>query len=230
MKRTIIQQQNIKKAKAVVDIVFCIDASGSMRPCLEGVKEHVNKFLDGIASNQQLSAVDWRLGLVAHDSKRFYLLDFTNELNKFRSSLQKVQAGGNEFTFPALDWSLDFPWRNNAHRIVVLFTDEPLEGGYDPDFQRSQKNRLFKKIQDLRIMVYFVGPECPEYKEVNQLPRCSFEPIREHTDFFKVGFEKVLERIGRTISGSIISRQQMNIGNPPKDIYGIKNSIRIIKL
>jgi hypothetical protein len=230
MDQTIKQQKRERKIKGVADIVFCIDASGSMEPCIEGVKKHIEKFLDGVSSNPQLSYLDWRLGIVAHDSEHFYIMDFTTDLSRFKDALKRIETGGNEFTLPALDWSLDFPWRNDSHKIIVLFTDEPLETGAEPDFQRLKMKELYEKIVSLRCMVYFVGPSCPEYEEFAKLPRCFFEEIKGHKDFYKVGFDKVLERIGKTISGSILSTQQPSKPNIPKDIYNISGKIRIIKI
>ncbi len=230
MSQTIKQQPKEKKIKGVADIVFCIDASGSMSPCIEGVKEHIKKFIDGVSSNPQLSFVDWRLGIIAHDCTRFYIMDFVSDINRFKEALGKIKAGGNEFTLPALDWSLDFPWREKAHRIVVLFTDEPLEGGYEPEFQRSKMKELCEKIVSLKCMIYFVGPSCPEYIEICNLPKCVFEEISGHEDFYKKGFDKVLERIGKTLSYTILSSQQPVSMKIEKDIYKIKEKIKIEKI
>lgn len=41
--------------KNCADIVFCIDVSGSMDPCLKGVCQHVGKLLDGLVSNGQMN-------------------------------------------------------------------------------------------------------------------------------------------------------------------------------
>ncbi len=230
MSQTIKQKPVERKLKGVADIVFCIDASGSMKPCLKGLKDHIEKFLDGLCSNQQIASLSWRLGIVAHDAERFYILDFTSDLDRFKGALKKIKPGGNEYTLPALDWSLDFPWNENAHKIVIAFTDEPLEDGYNPDFQASKKDALFEKIKNLRCMVYFVGPECPVYKEIEKLPRCFFVPINEQADFFQVGFEQVLERIGKTLSGSVAAAAQVPRGKSAKDIYNIKQEIKVIKI
>jgi len=224
------QRPKERKGKGVADIVFCIDASGSMEPCIEGVKKHIQKLLDGILSNPQLSYLDWRLGIVAHDSTNFFILDFTNNLSRFKEALKKITSGGNEFTLPALDWCLDFNWRDNAHKIIILFTDEPLEGGEEPEFQRSKIKELFEKIITLKAMVYFVGPDCPEYRDIQKLPKCIFEPIEEHSDFFNIEFDKVMERIGKTLSGSIVYSQQAEKHKVNNDIYNIKDKITITDL
>jgi hypothetical protein len=157
------------------------------------------------------------------------VMTFTRDLQAFRQALAKVESGGNEFTLPALDWSLDFEWRKPCTRVVVLFTDEPLETGHDPVRQRSKLSELQAKIRDLRVMVFFVGPACPEYESFNAQPRCVFQPIERHSDFFTIGFDKVLERIGKTVSASL--GQQVAPGtSPARDLYGLTGTIRVVDL
>jgi len=219
-----------RKVIAKVDIVFCLDASGSMTPCIEGVKDHIRQFVEGLKTNPSFTQIDWRLGIVAHDSDRFYVLDFTTDLTRFQEALTQITPGGDEFTLPALDWSLDFPWRERVHRVVILFTDEPLETGHDPSRQQSHFDELIQKIQDLRAMVYFVGPSCEEYEHIGKIARCYFEPIEEHEDFYQTDFQKVLERIGRTVSGSLTPQGQSVTKTIQHDLYGIKGEVDVIQL
>ena len=51
--------------KGVADVVFCLDASDSMKPCIDGVRTHIGSFLDGLKSDQQ-RARDVRFDFVAH--------------------------------------------------------------------------------------------------------------------------------------------------------------------
>ncbi|MBI5409174.1 MAG: VWA domain-containing protein [Nitrospirae bacterium] len=229
MEQTIRQKPKQQKIKGVADIVFCVDASGSMSPCIDGLKDHIASFLEGISSNKNLESVDWRLGFLAHDSETFYVKEFVNDINDFKTALKGVTTGGDEFTLPALDWCVDFPWRENSQRVVVLFTDETLETGADPGRQRSRLRELTEKIMGLRVMVYFVGPDCPEYKSIADLPRCYFNPVDAHSGFFKTGFEKVLERIGKTLSGSLTPGQTPS-ASFRKDIYNVAQEVKITRL
>src|SRR5262245_56797199 len=116
--------------KGVVDIVFCIDASESMRPCLEAVRRHVVDFIRGLESNRQ-QPMDWRISFLAHScdvggqvfrmvglaQETIGLLDaiyrgkggqslFTTTLPSFQSRLESVEVIGDEATLVALDTAL----------------------------------------------------------------------------------------------------------------------------
>ena len=51
--------------KGVADVVFCLDASGSMAPCIDAVRRNLDAFLDALAGDANL-AVDCRLDFLAH--------------------------------------------------------------------------------------------------------------------------------------------------------------------
>ncbi len=51
--------------KGVADVVFCLDASDSMKPCIDGVKTHISSFLEGLKTDRQRSW-DVRFDFLAH--------------------------------------------------------------------------------------------------------------------------------------------------------------------
>src|SRR5688500_16243172 len=138
----------------LADVVFCIDASNSMLPCFGAVCEHLNGFLQTLQKGGQQP---WyiRLDYLAHsagahgashvfDFRSLYsggttsiLADsygagqgrfFTSDPRELAVSLCKIQVGGDEAPLVALDFALDFPWRDDlqCRRVVVMLTDEPL--------------------------------------------------------------------------------------------------------
>src|SRR5207253_10259760 len=57
------------KAKGVVDIVFLLDATGSMQPCIDALKDNIAKFIDSLTEggpNNQLPVRDWRGRVVGY--------------------------------------------------------------------------------------------------------------------------------------------------------------------
>ena len=48
------------KTKAVADVVFCFDCTGSMKPVIDNVKAYVNKFVEGLNADQS-TIIDWRM-------------------------------------------------------------------------------------------------------------------------------------------------------------------------
>src|SRR4051812_5099960 len=51
--------------KGVVDVVFCLDASGSMAPCIDAVRRNLDAFLDALAGDVNRK-IDCRLDFLAH--------------------------------------------------------------------------------------------------------------------------------------------------------------------
>jgi len=232
MKGTVINQQVSRpKIKGVADVVFCIDKSGSMTGCIEGLVNHIEKFIDGLKSNQQLSSLDLRLGLLAQDCIDFVRLDLTDNLAAFKNALRDIlkRIINDEFTLPGLDWALDLSWREKCTRIVVLFTDEPLQGGHDAPFQLSKMRELQQKIQDLKVHLYFVGWKCDEYDSFTMVPKSIVELIEDHSIFSSYNFVNLLNTMGETLSGSL-NDQDVMLKSVPKDIYGVKNRINVIDL
>lgn len=214
--------------KGVADIVFCLDASGSMEPCFKGVRDHIGAFVAGLGTNAQVKW-DLRFDFVAHNLtgtasgtafscssvEHASLLPalypqprqglFTSDLARFRAALDKVQPGGDEASLIALDCALDFPWRDakGCHRIVIMMTDEPFETGTELCGEGSRLPDLIRKIQDLRVMLFLVAPECSAYSNLSQVDRCEYTVLQgANTGLAGVDFKEVLGYIGKSVSVS----------------------------
>jgi hypothetical protein len=202
-------QKSEKKSKGVADIVFCIDHSGSMSSCIEGVKEHVNSFvktLDGLNAN---TIIDWQIGLCAYTNRSIHFLPLTKATNRFRDVLSKGVEGWDEFTPGAIDYAVTTSkWRDVSHRIIVNFTDEPLRGGSSPNHSDSGAglfDELLKKIQAAKIQLYYFGKECPYYDKFNVLPKAQHKIMN---NFNSVDFSQLMTNLALTVSESSKGQQE----------------------
>jgi hypothetical protein len=203
-----IQQQKINKIKGVTDVLFCIDTSGSMEPCLEGVKNNVNLFIDSMITANPNVKIDWRIGFCGQNTSEFLHLDFTTDVNKFKSELAKVETNANEYTPAAIDYCLTkFDWRPSTSKFLVVFTDEVAEGGFEPDYFSEKFDELLTKIQSKHIYLHFYGPRCKFYGRFYQQSRCFPEYLGDK-DFQKIDFSSLLTKLGKTVSNSVSSPQQ----------------------
>ena len=222
----------IQKAKS--DVVFCIDVSDSMVPCIDGVKDNIKEFVERIESDPKLN-IDVRLGFLGHTSDHstinFYIKDFTQDTEEFKRALTGLTNENSEANLPALDWSLDFPWQREAHKFVILFTDEPVEGGWDPSASRAKMEELKKKIKDLGASVYlatFHGPEFSEYPSIASTDRCEHIPISGYDEFKGAHFPALMNKLAMKVSTG--SRQVVNVQKPvEKDIYKVRSIASVIK-
>ncbi len=147
--------------RGVVDVVLCLDASKSMRPCFDGVRRHLLDFVQGLGSGgQQQRQLDLRFDFLIHscgehgpfrastlrhsgpsliqalygsrqDSSSF----FTRDCVEIQLALEKVEVEGDEAPLVAMDFALDYPWRprQQCHRVLICMTDEPFEQGAPGD-------------------------------------------------------------------------------------------------
>ena len=224
---------NRPKAETIVrkaDIVFCIDSTGSMSPCFEGVKNNLTMFIEELHSSGN---VDFRLKLIAyrdkHDLRDFVeseYLDFTNSVELFKDKLSKIRASGGggvlESTLDAIYEATQSTWRDDAHKIIVLMTD----AGSHPTLHESTFpypiNDVSIVIQELQILngsiLFMVAPDLDIYQQIENaeqdadrkkifipIPAHESEPrvADEYQGLVNIDFKDLMELIGKTISQSI---------------------------
>ena len=210
--------------KGVADVVFVMDTSGSMSPVIEAVKNHIVTFVDSIQKNSQMP-IDLRLGLVSHftdggDRRGVRAWEFTGSVTDFKQSLQecdKLPATADEYGLPALDRALDFPWRPVSRRFIVSFTDEPVGGGHEPEFQRSRLQELGFKFGQLRVNGYLIGPVCPDYDALGRFPRM-IRVVVTQGGLATYDFGQFLGELGRTVSQCA---EQEIASTACKNLYGL---------
>lgn len=186
------------------DVVFCLDSSGSMKPCFEALRDNIQSFVGALDGDSQ-GSWDLRLDFLSHragehgqtgihDFSTVHLDDpnkvvkslygqredsksfFTSEVDSFRRSLMNLKAYGDEANFVALDTCLDFPWRESSacHRVVILLTDEPLETGVCVEEQKELIGALIEKLHALSVKLFLVGPESWAYDELCAADRSEY--------------------------------------------------------
>jgi hypothetical protein len=230
--------------KKCADIVFLLDASASMAPCISEVKDNIGRLVDFFRSDNQ-STWDVRLEFIAHAScDGLYhirshslvgpkLLDqlykpqshsdksfFTNDVGSFQSALSDVDAQGDETTLVALDIALDVPWRpaEGCHRVVICLSDEAIETGESVSLQKSQLGALVKKIHAKRIKLFIIAPQSAVFDELSMADRCEYEPVdAANSGLRNTNFRKLMEAIGKSVS---VSQNTMSGASAPQPLYG----------
>ena len=132
---------NIFGTKRNIDVVFCIDGTGSMAPCIESVKSNARRFhLEFVSAMTDLgSEIDsMRIKVIVfrdyHDdgdqamveSPFFELPTDTADFEKFLANITAHGGGDNpENGLEALYYAMrsDFTTAANDRQVIVLFTD-----------------------------------------------------------------------------------------------------------
>ena len=219
--------------RQTADIVFCMDASGSMSNAFSGVRNHVNKMLESIKSDLQMQW-DVRFDFLAYANtcsamklrtinyagrdvidalynggvkKGLFGFGQGSAADFFTSALGKIECESDEATGLALDIAADFPFRDSAtcHRVVVLLTDEPVNDGKFVKMTNDRIMDLAQKYQERKIALFMVTPPCPVFDTLSQIDKCEWT-IDESCGLENIDFAKLMQTIGKSVSISQTSQ------------------------
>ncbi|MEI7486833.1 MAG: vWA domain-containing protein [Chryseobacterium sp.] len=229
-----------------VDIVFAIDTSESMRPCINGLSKNLEKIIVPFQSygfNVRFGLLGYSVGksssggFVAQVNTLSGGLEsiykpsnqgdslFTNNPKLFSDkikSLEQVLQGDENHLF-ALDMAFDFPFGpvSTTRRVVCLFSDERIEDGFlgewDPKIIVSM---LCKKAMARRIMLYMALPESSLLDDLSAIPSSHIESINGGDGLASIDFSKLLIQMGKSIS---VTSLQGNEGCFEIGVHGQKD-------
>ncbi|MBQ9337254.1 MAG: VWA domain-containing protein [Lentisphaeria bacterium] len=228
-----------------VDILFVVDASDSMSPCFQKLRDNLRRFIQPL--NQ--ASFEIRYGLLAYNAgadgrKAIYehtfvggngpslvkgLYDpqvngdayFTTDANKFLSALDSVRTQGDENTPLALDIAADFPFRtpDESRRVIALFTNEKLEDGILENGPLEKFPQVLQKIAKRKISLYAYLPTSNAAALLTRLPKTFIKSVDGGANCWdNIDFGQILEQMGKSISAS--SLQMTREPEYQKAVYG----------
>ncbi len=171
--------------KGVVDIVFLIDITGSMQPCINALKRNIKTFFDSMASSDS-PITDWRAKIVGfrdyeEDPQNgipwFEDNSFTTDRNELFRQLDVLKAkGGGDTPESLLDAiytvvagpQSDDPysvkpdeWRDGhtAARAIIAFTDAPFKDPMAaPGCAGGTANDVREALKARRVIFTLIAP------------------------------------------------------------------------
>jgi len=199
------ENQERKKAKGVVDIVFLIDVTGSMSPCIEALKENISLFIDNLTStdaNNSCIVQDWRSKIVGYrdfelDEVPFVDNPFVRDDVTLKMQLSSlVASGGGDEPESLLDAlykisTMDstekdaqeedankWRYRSSAARIVIVFTDASYKESMSiPEAAGGNVEDLMNQLTANRIILSLFAPDMECYDILSSVDKAEFEPI-----------------------------------------------------
>jgi hypothetical protein len=129
---------------------------------------------------------------------------FTNDVNAFQRALAEVRTGDNESPFVALDTALDFPWRDrgSVHRVVILLSDEPVEGGNRVAESMRLLPQIIEKIHALKAQLFIIAPESDGFEDLSAANGADRTVVAGGDGLRGVDFGKLLSSIAKSITKS----------------------------
>lgn len=175
------------------DIVFLIDVTGSMQPCIDALKERVSDISKSLEGHSNVR-VDWRAkaigyrDLEADPVEKHYVgkeNPFVKNAGGLRAQLAEFEAEGGgggieEIPESGLDALMmvmdkeDWIGGGEGHRIIVLLTDAPTKT-YTVD--GLDVNDVSQKAADEHFRILMWAPKTEEYLEVAKVPKCSLTDV-----------------------------------------------------
>lgn len=165
-----------------LDLVFCMDCTGSMGPYIQEAKDTIKNIIKKI--NEKSECKELRFGLVSYrdhpPQEKTYVTkkyDFTDQIDIIQNNLNELTANGGgdgpEAVTSALYEINNLDWKSESTKIVILISDAPPHGlgevsdgfpngdpdGHDPII-------IAKELASKGIVVYTVGcePEINNYE------------------------------------------------------------------
>ena len=203
-------EESLNKKKTSPDIVFLLNATGSMRGCFHAVTQCISEFVDAISNSDGCGGVviaDWRVRVLGYRDRltdvSCWFIDnpFTGDITEVESQLAAIEAkGGGDEPESLLDamytltqWSAaetgatasptGWRHRHDAARVVVIFTDASCH----PTFKTTtgtdgSVDDLIMACQTSELRVLLYAPEAPLYADLAAMNRLEWEPMGSLTE------------------------------------------------
>lgn len=198
-------QDALDKKKGVPDIVFLLDATGSMAPCIEAVTRNVSTFIDTLNAPDANGGVlirDWRIRVIGYRDRNYdgnqWLIDnpFSNEAATVKFQLESLKAAGGgdepESLLDAMYQISQWPssergaapipnaWRHrhDAARVVVIFTDASCKTTFvSNDGAAGTVDDVIQAFHAAKLKVILFAPEAPIYSDLSAMNGLEWEPV-----------------------------------------------------
>lgn len=149
-------EETTSETKHPVDIVFIVDASGSMSDEIASIKKNIENF----ANQLEIRGVDSRLGGMLFGNSILRTIDLTSNFSQFKNEIAKFNYDNNayaECTSLAITEATSMGFRDNAEKIIVVVTDECMMQSSSDINEFDLTQTLWKKGIKLYSMVNYVS-------------------------------------------------------------------------
>ncbi len=211
-----------QKLKGIADIVICIDCTGSMQPCIDGLKSEINRFIDELERppEQGLSPVNWQLKVIGFrdlnaDSAPWENRDapMVSDASAARVQVASLEADGGgdepESTLDAL-WvaAASTEWRDSATRVIILFSDATALDLLHPSTVSAgavanDASAVAQSLVEANCHLHAWAMPCPVWDTLKTLPRVVFTPLATGGDgLASLDFGRLMENLRKTVSSA----------------------------
>ena len=212
----------LQQKKGVADVVFCVDCTGSMQPCIDQLRDDLRTFIAGLEKpSANLPPLDWRIKVMGF---RDLDVDATAWVNKdeplvdtvadAQAQVAALQAdGGGDEPESQLDaiWlaATKTEWRHGCTKIVVVFSDatakDKLHSSTAAEAGADDASAVAQAIATTRAGVYVHAwaVPCPVWDTLKKLPLVALNPLPTDDERYKglaaLDFAELLRTLAMTV-------------------------------
>ena len=195
------------KTRGVADIVFLIDVSGSMKPCIDALRSNIELFIDFLsAGNANEGLRDWRGKVVGYRDIEAseadglpWIIDnpFVRNAGDMKNQLGWLEAagGGDEpeslldalFKISTMEAApkgtqeedpSKWRYRSDAARVVIVFTDASFKESMSlPEAKGGSLQDVANVVMANRIILSLFAPNFEGYDRMSQIDKCEWEVV-----------------------------------------------------
>ena len=142
------------------DLVFVIDASGSMEEYIIAVANYLARMANVLLE----TGIDYTFGVLTFNridrKNQIELFDQTKDLEQCKRFLRAIECDGDERALDAIAEGLStVKFRPDANRTFVLVTNEKLTGGYSVE-------EIIQQSKEATTIVNVIGIDDPKHREL----------------------------------------------------------------
>ncbi|GIX06385.1 MAG: hypothetical protein KatS3mg115_0788 [Candidatus Poribacteria bacterium] len=208
------------------DVLFVIDASGSMHDNIAAVADNLYSLTDALTQE----GIDFRLSVVQfrelETGNRIEMTGWSSDPETLRQQMRAMGVLGNERALDALVQALSLRrFRADADRHLVLVTDEPVSTRWkEPRAAEELKARILSEAIENRLHIQVLGAGEAFQRELAIRTGGLFQPIPSgashrgaEPDYVSMR-PQVLEPIFRQLAGDLIRWVQPNAGGESREV------------
>ena len=145
-------------ATGKADVVFVVDASGSMDVHIRAVANHLSKMAEIFVD----TGIDYTFGVIKFNrikrKDNIEIWEQTRDVEQCKKTLRSIKCDGDERALDAIAESLSkVKFREGVHRTFVLVTNEKLTGKHSIE-------DILAKSAEAKVKIHVIGFDDPGHK------------------------------------------------------------------
>ena len=199
-------------AKALADLTFVIDTTGSMNDKIDGLIESCESFVDRLATRR----IDWSAAIVGFgdltvEGDHIVATPFSSNAERVKALLRglpRYSGGGNEgeSSLEAVQAALNQPgYRAGAMKVVVLITDEPALQ------KQLRPSTITGRLREAGAIAFVLSPKIKYFRSMATDTGGEWWNVESGGDFSKI--LGVFDRIAMKVASTVAAVHRLTGGN-----------------